>query len=322
MKSAYSFRLHRLFCLLAVVSLVSAPPARAVDEEWVLTAGSLGGSWFPLAATMIELFNRAKIGIHFSQKPGNVIANLHEVGTGRVQLGLSVSNLTVLGLKGRGQFDGKPLGKLRNIATLDIYYFTLLATKGSSIERIEHLRGKRYIPMVRGNSGEQLAEIILKAHGLTYSDVGKVHFVGPEDGVALIKDGHADAISSLTVVPLPVYTDLANSRDMRLAGIAPEKVRAATEAGPGLIPLTIPASVYRGQPNPVDTVGAVGHLFTNADAPADKIYAITRILVENLSELSQVHSSYRGLTLNGLAKNIPVPFHPGAVRYYHERGAQ
>ncbi|MBI2880174.1 MAG: TAXI family TRAP transporter solute-binding subunit [Candidatus Tectomicrobia bacterium] len=321
MKVFCARRALRWICALLLLVPVAAPPGRAAAEDWIFLTGSMGGSWYPLGAVMVDLLNKGPSGIRFSQKPGSSIANLQQVGTGKAQVAFALGNLTAVAMKGGGQFKGKSLPNIRNLGTLTLNYFTLIATSGSGIRRVEDLRGKRYIPMPRGNSGERLAETLLKAHGLKYQDIGKLHFVGPNDGVALIKDGHADAISSVTVIPLAAYTDLANAREVRVIGLAPQKVQAVLEANPGLIALTIPGGTYHGQPDAVETLGSFVHLITNADLPAEKVYAVTRTLAENAERLGQVHSAYRGLNLRVMATKTPIPFHPGAEKYYRERGA-
>lgn len=321
MRSMYAHTRLRWLCALCLFVLLVFPAGRAAAEDWIFDTGSMGGSWYPLGAVMVDILNKGQKEIRFSQKPGSAISNLQRVGTGKSQVAFAPGNLSALAMKGRGKFKGRPLTKIRNLGTLTINYWTLIATKKSGIRSIEDLRGKRYIPMPRGNTAERLAQIVLKVHGLTYKDIGKVHFVAPNDGVALIKDGHADAISSITVVPLAAYSDLANARDVRVIGLAPDKINALLEASPGLLRLTIPGGAYRGQPNPVKTIGVFVHLITNADLPADKIYTVTRILAQNLERLSKVHRAYRGLNLRVMAKKTPIPFHPGAEKYYRERGA-
>ncbi len=318
MRTADTHPLLRWLFALSLLILLSLPHGQAVAEDWLFTTGSMGGSWYPLGAVMVDILNKGQKEIRFTQKPGNSTANLSQVGTGKAQVGFTSSSQTAQAIKGEGKFKGKPLPKVRNLATLTLNYFTLIVTKKSGINRVEDLRGKRYIPMPRGNSGERLAEAILKVHGLAYADIGKLHFVGPNDGVALIKDGHADAISAVTVVPHAAYTDLANSRDVRLVALRPDKIKSIMAANPGVVSLTIRGGAYRGQPNAVQTVGSFVHLITNADLPADKVYTITRILAESVERLSQVHKAYRGLNLRVMAKKTPIPFHPGAEKYYRE----
>jgi uncharacterized protein len=90
--------------------------------------------------------------------------------------------------------------------------------------------------------------------------------------------------------------------------------------GPPFAPMLIPANTYGGQDKDVPTAAVVNYLVTSSAVSDDLAYQMTRLIFESLPELANAHAAGRDIRLETAAIGSPVPLHPGAIRYYREKG--
>jgi len=186
---------------------------------------------------------------------------------------------------------------------------------------VADLKGKRISPGPKGHTGEFAAQQVLQVYGLSYKDMSKVHHVGYNDTVALMKDGHCDAWLLTTTIPASSIMDLASARKIRLLPLPEDKIQAMQKLNAGYIRRTVPKGTYPGVDYDVPGIGWFTHLVVSAKLPDDLVYNITKVLVKNLDRFGQVVKDMKGATAKDLAMDIGIPFHPGALKYYKEIGA-
>jgi TRAP transporter TAXI family solute receptor len=186
---------------------------------------------------------------------------------------------------------------------------------------VADLKGKVLTCDRKGLTGEQLTELILQAYGLGYKDLAKVHHVSYSDGVALVKDGHAQALFLISTIPASSILDLAADRKIRLLSIPEDKIAALQKINSGFLRRVIPKGTYPGVDYEVQSVGAFTHLVISAKLPDDLVYRITKILADNLSRFGEVVKDMKGVTPKDLAFDVGIPYHPGALKYFKEIGA-
>jgi len=190
----------------------------------------------------------------------------------------------------------------------------------SGIKSVSDLKGKRISPGPKGHTGEFAARQVLEIYGLSYKDMSKVHHVGYNDAVALMKDGHCDAWLLCTTTPASSIMDLASTRKIRLISLPEEKIKAMQKLNAGYIKRVIPKGTYHGVDYDVQGFGFFTHLIISAKLPDDLVYKITKTMVQSLPRYGQVVKSMKGVTAQDLALDIGIPFHPGALKYYKEIG--
>lgn len=113
--------------------------------------------------------------------------------------------------------------------------------------------------------------------------------------------------------------DLSSVMPLNYVAIPPEVV--AKIDNPAYHSAMIPANTYDGQPEAVPTVAIVNILVTRSDVPDELAYQMTKLLFENLPRLGNAHSAAKDITLENATRNLPIALHPGAERYYTEKGA-
>lgn len=307
-------RLSRAALCLAAATALTAPAAAA---ELRLMTGPQGGVWVPLGGQLKDLWEKAVPGLSVQALPGAGIANVRAIEDGKAEVGFGNSISTVDGLAGNAPFPKKH-ENICNVASLYPQYFQMLVPADSGIRTVKDLKGKAITTQPRGNTGELITGQLLKVHGMSYSDV-KVSFVSYTDSVEQVKDGHAQAFSLGTAIPSGAVMDLASARDIRLLDLSAD-LDGMRKLNPGYTLVTVPKGTYPKQAEDVKVIGYATHIVASCKLPADQVYAMTRAIAENVPALAATSKAMAGLTPQIMAEDVGVPFHPGAARFYKEKG--
>lgn len=307
-------RLSLAALCLAAATALSAPAAAA---ELRLMTGPQGGVWVPLGGQLKDLWEKAVPGLSVQALPGAGIANVRAIEDGKAEVGFGNSISTVDGLAGNAPFPKKH-ENICNVASLYPQYFQMLVPADSGIRTVKDLKGKAITTQPRGNTGELITGQLLKVHGMSYSDV-KVSFVSYTDSVEQVKDGHAQAFSLGTAIPSGAVMDLASARDIRLLDLSAD-LDGMRKLNPGYTLVTVPKGTYPKQAEDVKVIGYATHIVASCKLPADQVYAMTRAIAENVPALAATSKAMAGLTPQIMAEDVGVPFHPGAARFYKEKG--
>jgi hypothetical protein len=206
------------------------------------------------------------------------------------------------------------------LANLYPQYFQMVVLEDSGIKSPADLKGKGICPGPKGHTGEQLAQQVLQIYGLSYKDMSRINHVSYSDAVSLMKDGHAEGYLLGTTIPASSIMDLATSKKIRLLSLPDDKIKELQKINAGYLKRIIPSGTYTGVNYDVNGVGYFTHLVISAKLPEPLVYKITKVLTENVDRLGDVVKDMKGVTAKDLALDIGVPFHPGALRYYKEKG--
>jgi TRAP transporter TAXI family solute receptor len=213
---------------------------------------------------------------------------------------------------------------VRTLATLYVQPMHLVTLAASRIARVADLRGRVVSTQTPGSGTEDIAVRMLAAAGLDPDRDLTRERLGPSQSLDALKDGKIEAFFHGSAAPAPTVVELATSVGgaMRLVpsdDLLPVLHRRYDAAQ---FPLAvIPARSYPGQEDAVPTVGAATLLVVDEKMGEALAYEITRAIFEHTAELAAVHPIARGWTPERGATGSPAPFHPGAIRYYREKGA-
>jgi uncharacterized protein len=307
----------RLLAAVAVGAGIAMSAGMAEAQQVRLMTGPQGGSWYPLGGAIANIAD--KVGIGVQVLPGAGIANVLAVSLGRADLGFGNSISTVDGVAGRPPFE-EVAENVCNVATLYPQYFQIVVNADSGIESIEDARGKSVAIQPVGNTAEAISAQLFEVYGMTYEDLGRVSFVSYTDAVSLMKDNNAQMFTLGTTVPASAVMDLASSRSIKLIELPEDTFEAMRELNPGYSKLTIPAGSYPGQDEDVDVVGYATHVIARCDLDEDVVYQILEGMVEDMEDLVSIVRVMSDTTLEVMAEDTGVPMHPGATRFYQDRG--
>ena len=312
MRNALSFL---VFFTITTVILVAA----AHSQRLIFMTGPAGGTWYPLGGAVKQLLEQEIDGLKIIIRPGAGLINIKGIATGKAQLAWGNVISTVDAIHGRPPFKESVEG-LCNIAAF-YYQFAQIPVTDFSINSISDLRGKALATLPRGNTTEVAARNILGVFDLTYDDLGKINFASVTDQVNMMKDGQIDGFILISSVPAAGILDLSISRRTRLLPIPDQNFARLKAENPGWSRSIIPAGTYSGQDQDVPTASFQMHMLANCEEVSDHLsYQITAALAKRGSELSAVTAMLDGYNISVMAKDVGVPFHPGAEQFYREQG--
>ena len=308
-----------LFAATAALTVSCAANATPVFIN-ILTGGT-SGVYYPIGVGLSQIYSDGIPGAKTSvQATKASVENLNLLQAGRGELALALGDSVADAKNGVEDAGFKaPLTKLRAIADAYPNYIQIVANKESGIKTLADLKGKT-ISVGAPKSGTELnARAIFKAAGLTYEDMSKVQYLPFAESVELIKNRQLDATLQSSGLGMAAIRDLSSTMPLNYVAIPPDVVTKIGNAA--YQPAQIPANTYDGQPEPVPTVAITNIFVTREDVSEDVAYQMTKLMFENLTRLGNSHSAAKDIKLQNAARNLPIPLHPGAERYYKEAGA-
>lgn len=308
----------RFAAAFACALAVSAPAAQAEEFINVLTGGT-SGVYYPLGVALSDIYAKGIEGARTQvQATKASVENLNLLQQGKGELGFALGDSVKYAWEGNADAGFKqPLDKLRVIAAIYPNYVQIAALQEAGITTVADLKGKT-LSVGAAKSGTELnARAILTATGLSYDDLGKVEYLPFAESVELMKNRQLEATLQSSGLGNAAIKDLASSQAITIVSIPAETVAAI---GAPYVAATIPAGTYQGQEADVPTAAVINYLVTHADVSDETAYQMTKLIFDNLDTLKAAHSAAAGISLESAAKDAPVPLHPGAERFYKEKG--
>ena len=310
--------ISRRVAVVAAMAVLSAPAAQGQAFINVLTGGT-SGVYYPLGVAIGKIFGDGIAGVKTQvQATKASVENLILLQQGRGELAFALGDSLKAAWEGDEEagFRSK-LDKLRSIGAIYPNYIQIVATADSGIRTLSDLRGKS-LSVGAPKSGTELnSRAILAAAGLSYRDLGKVEYLPFAESVELMKNRQLDATLQSAGLGVASLKDLSTSTDITVVAVPKEVV---DRIGPPFVSVLIPASTYTGQDKDVPTAAVVNYLVTSSAVSDDLAYRMTKLIFESLPELANSHAAGKEIRLATAAIGSPVPLHPGAIRYYREKG--
>lgn len=305
--------------LLLAVGMAACRPAGPPVTLLTIATGGTGGVYYPLGGALAQIYTQRLPGVTASaQATVASVFNVQAVDQGKADLAFTQGDVAYLAYANGTPSRRQPHANLRGLAVLYVNTVQVVARARSDIGSIHDLRGRRVGVGAPGSGTEVAARIVIEAHGLRYEDV-QPDFLSFAEVAAQFQDGTLDAGFLVASYPVAALTDAATTVGVRLLPVGADAVARIRERYPFYRPVTIPAGTYRGQDEPVPTVGVDNLLVCRADLDEALVYRLTRIFFEALPELARTHAAARAVDPAAAAAS-PLPLHPGAARYYRERG--
>jgi uncharacterized protein len=303
--------------VVAAVDLL-APVAQAQAFINVLTGGT-SGVYYPLGVAIGKIYSDKIPNVKTQvQATKASIENLVLLQQGRGEIAFALGDSLKAAWEGDAEAGFKrKMDKLRTIGAIYPNYIQIVATSDSGIKTLADLKGKS-LSVGAPKSGTELnSRAILGAAGMSYKDLGKVEYLPFAESVDLMKNRQLNATLQSAGLGVASLKDLSTSTDITLVSVPKEIV---DKIGPPFIAETIPANTYAGQDKDVPTAAVVNYLVTSSAVSDDLAYQMTKLIFESLPELANSHVAGKDIKLERATAGSPVPLHPGAIRYYKEKG--
>ncbi len=322
--------------LAAALGLAAPAAAQAPEAGLFLRIGTGGeaGSEFAvgqvLAAALQQTFSAQDCGLPdctaapslvAAQLSAGGIANLRDLRDGRLEAALAAAPAVRWAVRGEGPFAAEgPANGLRAVAALYPAALQVVTLARSGLSRIGDLRGRRVALGGPGSATRPLARRVLAAYRLG-EDSFEALDLDPEIALERLAAGRLDAFFALGAVPLDAVERVAAIAEIRLLAVSPARLAGDPAVAETTVAASIPTGAYEGLPE-VETLATPVQLLVREDLGADLVYAVTARLwaADTRRQLAAALAPAGALSLEEALDGLEAPIHPGAERFYRERG--
>ena len=305
---------------IAVAALLPMTAAQAADGKKpgkvTISVGNPGTPWSVVGATISQIM--AKKGVKSNTELGGGLSNVVTVSNDRTNTGFTMAAVVPMAMRGDKPFP-KKITNVRAIGSFMTNATHVMIRKGAGVKSFTDLKGKAFATQPIGNVTTLAFQILLQAHGLAEKDL-KISRGGQNFGANQLKDRKVVGFTATTGYPAAAFLDAAQTIDVAFLSIDDAALAKVQKMNSGFVRHQLPANLYRGQTKPVPTMATQSMLITNTNVTDDEAYFITKTIVENLGTVKKVHASVKHLTPEFMARPPAIELHPGAKKYYMEKG--
>ncbi|HEY7972648.1 MAG: TAXI family TRAP transporter solute-binding subunit [Xanthobacteraceae bacterium] len=313
-------------CLTIALGLALVAGAAVAQQKAIaIGTGGTGGVYYPLGGGLANVLSKNLPGVQATAEvTGGSVDNLKLLGSGQSELGFSMADAALDALNGEDKFKS---GKIP-VRTLMVLYpnrMHVVTIEGTGIEKMSDLKGKRVSTGSPGSATEVMAFRVIEAAGLDKDKDMRRERLGVAESVNAIKDRKIDAFFWVGGLPTAAVTDLGATPGVKIKLIDHADLvgKMSGKYGALYAASVIPAKTYPGQDqdNPIAVVWNI--LVTNDKLPDDLAYTIVKTIFDKKADLVAVHREADAIDYKSQAKeNSPVPWHPGALKYFAEHGVK
>lgn len=288
--------------------------------ELIMASGGTGGTYYPLAGGMAKLWKDTVPGVNVTvQATGASVANIRLLARNEADLALLQNDIAEYGRTGRKTFAQTKEKHTNYLAMGGLYpeVVHIVVPSEGPIRSIEDLKGKRVVVGAAASGTELASRQILAAHGMTYGEKTGVSplFLGFSEGATALRDRSADALIIVAGIPNAALADVQTVTPIRLLPIYVNKL---SKEYPFYVPFVVEAGTYKGMDAAVEVVALKAMLVVRDEINTGLVYEMTRALFENAGSIG--HAKAREFDAALAGQGITIPFHPGAARYFREKG--
>ncbi len=315
-----------LVLAVLVLAAVVAPGELGAQQRRLVTiaSGWVVGVYYPLAGAMSRIVYKAKdLNIRATvESSGASVANAQLIGTGDADFALLQNDIAFYAYNGQTleAFKGKPVKNMGGIFSIYPELVHIVATRDSGVKSVRDLKGKRVILGPQGSGTEQNALQILELFGIKEGDLARAERIDAAAAADQLKDGRADAAFFTTGLGSAVIVDTFISGKTVMVPVDRADGDRLRQKYPFYTMETIPAGTYKGQDQAVTTPAVMAMMVARQDLPEDLVYLFTKAIFDDLKQFHAAHAAAKNLTLETALNGMPIPLHPGAQRFYREKG--
>ncbi|MBP6655197.1 MAG: TAXI family TRAP transporter solute-binding subunit [Propionivibrio sp.] len=318
-------KLTLIAAALALSTTFVSPVAVAQQKFVTIGTGGVTGVYYAAGGAICRLMNkeRAKHGIRCSvESTGGSVYNVNTIKGGELDFGVAQSDVQYNAVKGLAQFkDGGAHADLRAVFSVYPEPLTVLARKEAGVTKFEDFKGKRFNVGNPGSGTRDTIATLMVAMGMKTSDFSLTSELKPDEHGAALCDNKIDGFGYVVGSPAANIQDPTTTCGAKLVSIAGPAVDKLVKDYPYFATATIPGGMYPGNPDATKTFGVVASFVSSAKVPDDVVYAMVSAVFDNFDEFKKLHPAFANLDPKDMVKSgMSAPLHPGAVKYYKEKG--
>jgi TRAP transporter TAXI family solute receptor len=305
--------------LALCVAMIGLASAAMAGEKLILATGGTAGTYYPYGGAMSKIWNSKIPGMNVTaQATGASVENVRLMNRDEVELALVQSDTIDFAFNAKEAFKEK-LTKMGVVAVLYPELIHIVVRGELDINSFSGLRGKKIGVGAPGSGTEANFRQLMDIHRMGKDDVS-TQYLSFAESADQFKDRRIDAFMVTGGVPTSAIMDVATQREIKILPIEDTMLSILTAKYPFLSSAVIPANSYKGVTKDVKTAAVNAVLIAHPKLSTDVVYNLTKALFENQAELAAAHAKGKVLSLQGAATGVSIPFHPGAAKYYKEKG--
>jgi uncharacterized protein len=301
-------------------------PFAAQAQNLSIATGGTGGVYYPLGGGMAAVLSKYVSGMQATAEvTGGSVANLQLIGTGKPYLAMTMVDAGIDALKGQDKFTGKPVP----VRTLMVMYpnrMHVVTIEGTGITKMADLKGKRVSTGSGGSATEVMAFRVIEAAGLDKDRDMKRERLGVAESANALKDRKIDAFFWVGGLPTAAVSDLAHSPGVKIKMVdhADLVKKMNQKYGNLYVEDRIPKETYNGMTADNRQATVMNLLVANANMDEKTAYNIVKAVFDHRDELIRVHKEAENFKLENQKSAAAggIPWHPGAARYFKEKGVK
>ncbi len=285
----------------------------------ILATGGTAGTYHPYGGDLAQIFNSKIPNTNVTaQVSGASIENLRLVNKKEAELAIVQNDTMDYAYNGKEMFKDK-LSNVRGIAILYPEIIQVVVRSDSGINHFGGLRGKKVGVGAPGSGTEANFRQLMDVCGLDYRSLSPAYLSFAESADQF-KEKNIDGFIVTAGIPNSAINDISAQHSVKILAFPDDMIAKLGQKYPFLTPYTIPANTYKNQAEPVKTVAVQATLIVNAEVRDDVVYNLTKALFENQAELAKANIKGKELNLQAAVKGMSIPLHPGAEKYFKEKG--
>lgn len=316
---------RKFFQVGLAVSFLAAP-AFAQDQKFItIGTGGVTGVYYPTGGAICRLVNanRAESGLRCSvESTGGSVYNTRSIRQGELDFGVVQSDVQSAGVAGTGSFaeDGA-YPELRALFSLHSEPLHLMVRGDAGIATVADLKGHRVNIANPGSGTRVLAETLMKYSDLTVADFTLAAELASSEQASALCDGNIEATIWAAGLPNGSTQEATSTCDVKLLPLSGPSIDKLLAENPAYAAATIPGGMYAGNPDDVPSWGPLATIVTSASQSDEAVYAVVKAVFDNFDEFKRLHPAFSTLDEKAMiTQGLTAELHPGAVKYYKERG--
>ncbi len=303
--------------LMVLASFVGC--TKKANKNFILATGGTSGTYYPFGGAIANIWNSNIEGMNVTaQSTGASAENLRLISREEAEFAIVQNDVMDYAYNGTDMF-AQALPNLATIGTLYPEVVQIAASKSSGIKSIADLRGKRVSIGDAGSGVEFNAKQILEGYGITFEDIQKNNLSFKESAEG-IQNGTLDACFVTAGVPNSALQELAFTAGLVLIPVSGAEADKIVNSYNFYTKTVIPAGTYNGTDTDTEALAIKATLAVNANLDENVVYEMTKALFENLESLGTAHAKGKEVSAEAAVTGVSVPFHPGAIKYFSEKG--
>jgi len=317
--------LKSLALAAAFAGALASAPAMAQQKFVTIGTGGVTGVYYAAGGAICRLMNkeRARHGIRCSvESTGGSVFNINTIRAGELDFGVAQSDVQYNATKGLKQFEKDGAFKeLRSVFSVHPEPMTVLARKEAGVKKFEDFKGKRFNIGNPGSGTRASMDELLGALGMKLADFSLASELKADEHGAALCDNKIDGFFYSVGHPAANIQDPVTTCGAKLIPLTGAAVDKLVAGAPYYAKVSIPGGLYAGNPEPTQTYGVLATFVTSSKVADATVYEMVKAVFENFDDFKKLHPAFAHLDPKDMIKNgNSAPLHPGAVKYYKEKG--